>query len=156
MKAPPPSDAGEFTFFFREPPQPCSGISQRPNFIVHIFVCGKGDLACCWRHCSFARKLRSISFQGEMGNPAGDGLRAYYRGKIEDLEIQIRDKQHNLRRMEAQRNELNAKGESLALRCPPPTDLLSPTLKILFRCMQSGCCARSCNCSRNRDPMLAK
>jgi 26S proteasome regulatory subunit T6 len=40
----------------------------------------------------------------------GEGLRAYYKAKIEELEIQIRDKQHNLRRMEAQRNELNSKG----------------------------------------------
>ena len=42
--------------------------------------------------------------------PAGEGLRAYYRSKIEELEVQIRDKQHNLKRMEAQRNELNTKG----------------------------------------------
>lgn len=41
----------------------------------------------------------------------GEGLRAYYKGKIEDLEIQIRDKQHNLWRMEAQRNDLNLKGK---------------------------------------------
>lgn len=40
----------------------------------------------------------------------GDGLRAYYKGKIEELEVHLRDKQHNLRRMEAQRNELNNKG----------------------------------------------
>ena len=43
--------------------------------------------------------------------PAGEGLRAYYRSKIEELEVQIRDKQHNLKRMEAQRNELNGTGE---------------------------------------------
>ena len=41
----------------------------------------------------------------------GEGLRSYYKGKIEDLEIQIRDRQHNLWRMEAQRNDLNLKGE---------------------------------------------
>lgn len=34
--------------------------------------------------------------------------------KIEELEIQCRDKQHNLRRLEAQRNEINTKGECLA------------------------------------------
>lgn len=45
----------------------------------------------------------------------GEGLRAYYKGKIEDLEVQLRDKQHNLRRMEAQRNELNNKGKATAL-----------------------------------------
>lgn len=78
---------------------------------------------------------------------AGEGLRAYYKSKIEAsgpcrrvvaqgpvgdsgggtrtqptpipwwiqaLEVEIRDKQHNLRRMEAQRNELNNKGERAA------------------------------------------
>ncbi|KAK9828723.1 hypothetical protein WJX72_001719 [[Myrmecia] bisecta] len=44
-----------------------------------------------------------------MGRPAGEGLRSYYKAKIEELEIQARDKQHNLRRLEAQRNELNTK-----------------------------------------------
>jgi 26S proteasome regulatory subunit T6 len=42
--------------------------------------------------------------------PAGHGLRDYYRGKIQELEIAIRDKQHNLHRIEAQRNELNSRG----------------------------------------------
>ena len=37
----------------------------------------------------------------------GTGLAAYYKTKIEELELQIRDKTHNLRRLEAQRNELN-------------------------------------------------
>ena len=41
---------------------------------------------------------------------AGEGLRAYYQSKIEELELAIRDKQHNLHRMEAQRNELNSRG----------------------------------------------
>lgn len=37
----------------------------------------------------------------------GQGLALYYRAKIEELELRIRDKAHNLRRLEAQRNELN-------------------------------------------------
>ena len=40
----------------------------------------------------------------------GEGLKTYYKGKIEGLEMKIRDKHMDLRRMEAQRNELNAKG----------------------------------------------
>lgn len=41
----------------------------------------------------------------------GDGLTSYYKAKIEEQEIQARDKQINLRRLEAQRNELNTKGD---------------------------------------------
>lgn len=45
------------------------------------------------------------------GEPSlGQGLRTYYKGKIEGLEMQIREKQSDLRRMEAQRNDLNSKG----------------------------------------------
>lgn len=45
----------------------------------------------------------------------GQGLRTYYQGKIEEYEVQIREKQVDLRRMEAQRNELNSKGTSSLL-----------------------------------------
>ncbi len=34
---------------------------------------------------------------------------SYYQGKIEELEILVRDRTHNLQRLKAQRNELNAK-----------------------------------------------
>ena len=54
-----------------------------------------------------------------MGKPAGEGLRSYYRGKIEELEIQIKDRQHNLHRMEAQRNELNSRGAPNGLQGRP-------------------------------------
>lgn len=39
-----------------------------------------------------------------------DGVKTYYQGKIDELEILIQDKTHNLRRLEAQRNDLNARG----------------------------------------------
>ena len=40
----------------------------------------------------------------------GEGLTSYYKTKIEEQEIQARDRQVNLRRLQAQRNELNTKG----------------------------------------------
>ncbi len=50
-----------------------------------------------------------------MGRAVGDGLKGYYKTKIEELELLIKDKTHNLRRLEAQRNELNTQGDKLSL-----------------------------------------
>jgi 26S proteasome regulatory subunit T6 len=54
-----------------------------------------------------------MAVKGVDGRAVGEGLKTYYRAKIEELEIQCRDKQHNLLRLEAQRNELNTKGEAV-------------------------------------------
>lgn len=45
----------------------------------------------------------------------GEGLRQYYVQHIHDLQLQVRQKMHNLNRLEAQRNDLNSRGESFAL-----------------------------------------
>ena len=39
-----------------------------------------------------------------------DGLRSYYVAKIEELQSVVNEKSQDVRRLEAQRNELNAKG----------------------------------------------
>ena len=41
--------------------------------------------------------------------PQTAGVQSYYMGKIEELEAVFREKAQNLRRLEAQRNELNGK-----------------------------------------------
>eukprot|EP00894_Picocystis_sp_ML_P004335 jgi/Pico_ML_1/54852/g710.t1 len=48
-----------------------------------------------------------------MGIPQDEGLRPYFQAKIEELEHLVRDKAQNLRRLEAQRNEINSKGQDV-------------------------------------------
>lgn len=43
-----------------------------------------------------------------------DGLKSYYVTKIEELQLVVTEKTQNLRRLQAQRNELNAKGRFMA------------------------------------------
>lgn len=40
----------------------------------------------------------------------GEGLRQYYAQNIHELQLLLRQKTHNLNRLEAQRNELNSRG----------------------------------------------
>lgn len=56
-----------------------------------------------------------------------NGLEPYYRSKIEELEIKINEKRQNIRRIEAQRNELNYMVKSLQEEF---TELLQPALQI--------------------------
>lgn len=46
------------------------------------------------------------------------GLSPYYKGEIERLEGVLREKTRNLRRLEAQRNELNSKGGACTTKEP--------------------------------------
>ena len=42
-----------------------------------------------------------------------DGINAYYTAKINELEVIVRDKEKNVKRLEAQRNELNSRVRAL-------------------------------------------
>lgn len=46
----------------------------------------------------------------DVDGPKGEGFRSYYIQKIEELQLIVAEKSQNLRRLQAQRNELNAKG----------------------------------------------
>ena len=69
--------------------------------------------------------------------PASRGVAPYYASKIDEMEALLRERSQNLRRLEAQRNELNSKGAKLLFGCL----VLSP---ILCPCrLQFALCARS-------------
>uniref|UniRef100_A0A7S1XH32 AAA+ ATPase domain-containing protein n=1 Tax=Erythrolobus australicus TaxID=1077150 RepID=A0A7S1XH32_9RHOD len=55
----------------------------------------------------------SVALGGAGSEASSTVLRGYYQTKIDELEAKIRDKQDNLRRLEAQRNDLNARVKSL-------------------------------------------
>ena len=46
----------------------------------------------------------------EVDETVGEGLKQYYVTKVEELQLIVNEKTQNLRRLQAQRNELNAKG----------------------------------------------
>jgi hypothetical protein len=47
---------------------------------------------------------------------APGGIKSYYQAKIESAEILINQKTQNLRRLEAQRNALNARGQYITIK----------------------------------------
>lgn len=48
--------------------------------------------------------------QGAAASGGGEGLRQYYQQRIQDMQLLVRQKFHDLQRLEAQRNDLNARG----------------------------------------------
>jgi len=59
--------------------------------------------------------MAASSSSGAAASKAPEGLGGYYQAKIDELESAIREKALNLRRLEAQRNELNTRGSSVAV-----------------------------------------
>ena len=85
-----------------------------------------------------------------MGKPqaGSEGLTWVFQQKVEQLELLVKEKTHNLRRLEAQRNELNTHGgtsRSLALGALP--SLTTPPQS------QFGNYGKSCSCCRSRARM---
>jgi hypothetical protein len=57
----------------------------------------------------------------------GEGLRQYYLQHIHDLQLQIRQKTHNLNRLEAQRNDLNSRGDISSRLSPQTLESMCPS-----------------------------
>lgn len=77
-----------------------------------------------------------------------DGFRSYYIQKIEELQLIVNEKSQNLRRLQAQRNELNAKGKI--------TQISTQFLKLIISFFQFACCVRNFNYCKNKEVMLVK
>jgi hypothetical protein len=62
----------------------------------------------------FNHLLKFVHLQMDVdeNSSKGEGLRQYFITKIEELELIVAEKSQNLRRLQAQRNELNAKGNT--------------------------------------------
>lgn len=57
------------------------------------------------------KNFHSFQCQMDVDTSRGEGFRSYYITKIEELQLVVAEKSQNLRRLQAQRNELNAKGK---------------------------------------------
>jgi hypothetical protein len=77
---------------------------------------------------------------------APGGIKLYYQAKIEAAEITINRKTQNLRRLEAQRNALNARGSYKIAVMPSPSHNMH----------QSDFFVRSSSCYTSRVAMLAR
>ena len=64
---------------------------------------------------------------------APGGIKSYYQAKIEAAELTINRKTQNLRRLEAQRNALNARGELLSFVSPDVCIIIHEPIVRLLR-----------------------
>ena len=62
-----------------------------------------------------------------------EGLRQYYVAKVEKLQLTVTERNQNLRRLQAQRNELNAKVRMLSEELQLLVSLLSVSLYLYFQ-----------------------
>lgn len=63
-----------------------------------------------------------------------DGLKSYYVTKIEELQLIVTEKTQNLRRLQAQRNELNAKGKFGLIQLLDVSELIETNNKSSTTC----------------------
>ena len=82
--------------------------------------------------CPTCRSGSNMAASGTQDLVAGtQGIQAYYKAKIAEMEILVRDKAQNFRRLEAQRNEVNAKGLLLDIVGRPRLTLLARIVRAL-------------------------
>jgi hypothetical protein len=76
---------------------------------------------------TLADELPPLSPALQMGKESRQGIKTYYIQKIEELEVTLREKEQDVRRLEAQRNEWNSKGERKFATSAPHTSSLHIT-----------------------------
>jgi 26S proteasome regulatory subunit T6 len=59
---------------------------------------------------SLVEQPQPLPLSSQVDQDSRRGLKSYYSQKIEELEVILREKEQNVRRLEAQRNEWNSKG----------------------------------------------
>ena len=59
----------------------------------------------------FEKRFFLLSRKKKKMSEKRDGIKSYYQTKIQEYSVAIKTKQMNLKRLEAQRNELNNKGK---------------------------------------------
>ncbi|KAK7843225.1 26s proteasome regulatory subunit 8 like protein a [Quercus suber] len=88
-----------------------------PNEEVHVTVTNSVVFLCIFSYifALILHRIEAVAAPAEetcsaKASKQGEGLRQYYLQHIHELQLQVRQKTHNLNRLEAQRNELNSRG----------------------------------------------